>query len=310
MDDFRLVMISAMYENGGNTLHRHLDTHPELYVYPFESQLGTMFCIDHLSSLFPYKYRWPEFPNEIQVEDAFELFFDEELKTRVRAPNSSKFRDANIELDEKERKAIFVELMKNKEKERKALVKAFFKSTFEAWKNYNRSGKECVYVGYSPIICVDTPKMIKDFEQIKIIHVVRNPYSAYADTKKRPFPLSLERYTITWNIVQYLALIYSVKFPNNFLIIKYEDFCEDKRKILQKVCNFIGVSNEYSTTTPSWNRKPLEKIYPWGTIVTATKEVNIRTLKELKKDEIKQIRDLCYSHIIKEFGYDTYDTLI
>ena len=36
-----LVMISAMYENGGNTTHRYLDGHPELLVYPFESQLGT-----------------------------------------------------------------------------------------------------------------------------------------------------------------------------------------------------------------------------------------------------------------------------
>ena len=34
--NFGLFMISAMYENGGNTTHRFLDGHPELYVYPFE----------------------------------------------------------------------------------------------------------------------------------------------------------------------------------------------------------------------------------------------------------------------------------
>ncbi|MCM8830580.1 MAG: hypothetical protein NC918_00060 [Candidatus Omnitrophica bacterium] len=62
MDSLNLVIISAMYENGGNTLHRHLDGHPELLVYPFESQLGTPLCNDYLSSLFPFKYRWPEFP--------------------------------------------------------------------------------------------------------------------------------------------------------------------------------------------------------------------------------------------------------
>ena len=41
MNDFRLLMIGAMYENGGNTTHRLLDGHPQLHVYPFESQLGT-----------------------------------------------------------------------------------------------------------------------------------------------------------------------------------------------------------------------------------------------------------------------------
>ena len=61
---FKLLMISAMYENGGNTTHRFLDGHPEMYVYPFESQLGTKLVHDSLTSMFPAKYRWPEFPLE------------------------------------------------------------------------------------------------------------------------------------------------------------------------------------------------------------------------------------------------------
>ena len=52
-DGFRLVMISAMYENGGNTTHRLLDGHPEMFVYPFESQLGTRFVADRFSAMFP-----------------------------------------------------------------------------------------------------------------------------------------------------------------------------------------------------------------------------------------------------------------
>ena len=36
-----------MYENGGNTTHRLLDGHPQMFVYPFESQLGTRLVADH-----------------------------------------------------------------------------------------------------------------------------------------------------------------------------------------------------------------------------------------------------------------------
>ena len=36
--EFRLLMLGAMYENGGNTTHRFLDGHPQMFVYPFESQ--------------------------------------------------------------------------------------------------------------------------------------------------------------------------------------------------------------------------------------------------------------------------------
>ena len=60
-NEIRLLMIGAMYENGGNTAHRFLDGHPQLFVYPFESQLGTRLVTDQLSSTFPVKYRWPTF---------------------------------------------------------------------------------------------------------------------------------------------------------------------------------------------------------------------------------------------------------
>ncbi len=53
--DFRLLMLGAMYENGGNMTHRFLDGHPELFVYPFESQVGTRLVQDHLTSMFPVK---------------------------------------------------------------------------------------------------------------------------------------------------------------------------------------------------------------------------------------------------------------
>ena len=60
-DDFRFLMLGAMYENGGNTTQRFLDGHPGLFVYPFESQPGTRLVNDALSATFPVKYRWPVF---------------------------------------------------------------------------------------------------------------------------------------------------------------------------------------------------------------------------------------------------------
>src|SRR5262245_1107372 len=70
-NDFRLLMLSAMYENGGNTTHRFLDGHPQMFVYPFESQVGTRMVNDHLSSLFPVKYRWPVFALDATPEQDY-----------------------------------------------------------------------------------------------------------------------------------------------------------------------------------------------------------------------------------------------
>src|SRR4051794_12669752 len=97
---FRLIMISAMYENGGNVTHRFLDGHPELHVYPFESQLGNNSCVDFMSSLYPFKYRYPDFPIGRSAEEYYEMFFDEEYKVLSRAHHVSKFRDADFQADE------------------------------------------------------------------------------------------------------------------------------------------------------------------------------------------------------------------
>ena len=222
MAQFKLFMISAMYENGGNTTHRMLDGHPELFAYPYESQLGTSLVSDYLTSYVPFKYRWPEFPLSGNAAQDYELIFDEEMKVRLRTPDRSKFKGADMRIDETERKRLFVNFMQGKPRTRANLMEAFFRSTFDSWKNVQRTGKEKAYLGYSPVMVLDTDKIFADFPDGHVIHVVRNPYSGYADTKKRPFPLGLERYAWTWSYCQLLALTYAEKYPANFHILRFE----------------------------------------------------------------------------------------
>lgn len=133
---FRLIMISAMYENGGNTTHRLLDGHPQLYVYPFESQLGSHKVNDFLASTFPVKYRWPVFDLDGTPASDYHAIIDEECKVRLRTPQSSKFRDTPMKLNDEERKKIFISHMENGPRTRGRIMEAFFRSTFEAWKDY------------------------------------------------------------------------------------------------------------------------------------------------------------------------------
>src|SRR6185295_16057521 len=125
----KFIMISAMYENGGNTTQRFLDGHPELFSYPFESQPGSKYVLDHLTSMFPVKYRWPVFPLDGTVAGDYETIIDEECKVRIKTPQSSKFRDYPMQLDDRERKRIFVGLMEGKPRTRANLVEAFYRSS-------------------------------------------------------------------------------------------------------------------------------------------------------------------------------------
>jgi hypothetical protein len=304
-EEFRFLMLGAMYENGGNTTHRFLDGHPELFVYPFESQVGTRHVHDYLTSLFPVKYRWPAFALDASPEEDYRAIIDEECKIRSRTSHVSKFRHMPFEFCDDERGRIYARLVADSGRSRGKNMAAFFRATFEAWKDYRRTGQEKVYVGYSPIIGVDGGKILDDLPGAHVLHVVRNPWSAYADTKKRPVPLPLNHYMLGWTLNQYYALLYRERYPDRFHVVRTEDVLADPVKTLGEVCRKIGVGVADSLRTPSWNGRELEEVYPWGTLRTATPAANRATAEELSKEERAEIRRHTWQYL-PVFGYEKF----
>jgi len=289
--EFRLVMLSAMYENGGNVTHRFFDGHPELFVYPFESQIGTRLVVDNLSSTFPVKYRWPVFSLDASPEQDYFSIIDEEFKVRARTPHVSKFRHMPFDFSDDERCEIYKDYVSKSGRSTANNVAAFFKATFDAWKDYTRTGAEVAYVGYSPIIIVDADKILGSLPQAHIVHVVRNPWSAYADTKKRPVPMSLQNYMHAWVINQYHAMLFQDMFPGRVHVVRTEDILDNPMKTLGNICEELSLGVFDSLKIPTWNGSELEEVYPWGTIRKATLEDNIATANELSDQEMGEVSD-------------------
>jgi hypothetical protein len=305
VSNFKFIMISAMYENGGNTTQRLLDGHPELFSYPFESQPGSKYVLDHLTTLFPVKYRWPIFPLNGSVESDYETIIDEECKVRLKTPQSSKFRDYPMEFSDKDRKALFVKHMAGKERTRANLMEAFFRASADAWKDYRRSGHEKGYVGYSPIIVVDADKIVSDYADSHVLQVVRNPWSAYADTKKRAVPLPLAHYMTGWCFNQQSALTFSEMYPGRVHILRFEDIVADPVGVLSTFLAKVGIGRSETLARPTWNSNVLQQVYPWGTVRTPTPEANRATAAELSAEEQEQIR-LRTKPLLSIFGYEDF----
>jgi hypothetical protein len=301
-DEFRLLMIGAMYENGGNTTHRFLDGHPDLYVYPYESQIGTRFVSDALSSVFPLKYRWPVFQLHASPREDFHAIIDEEAKVRSRTPYVSKFRDHSFLMDDEERAVLYQRHVEKTGRSTAHNVAAFFRATFEAWKDHKRSGREKVYVGYSPIITVDAERILTDMPNAHVLHVVRNPWSAFADTSKRPVPMSLPAYLLGWTLNQHYALLMQRKFPDRLHIVRAEDVMADSTAALSPVLSRLGIGPHEALRQPSWNSSPLTEVYPWGTIRKATPEANRATAAELTSAQIEEVRLRAWQYL-DVFGY-------
>lgn len=301
-DDFRLLMISAMYENGGNVTHRLFDGHPQMFVYPFESQLGTRHVIDHLSSMFPVKYRWPEFALDATPQQDYRDIIDEECKVRARTPQVSKFRHKAFDLSDEERARIYLEHLSGTRRSRANNVAAFFRATFDAWRDHKGTPEQSLYVGYSPIIAVDAGKILADLPRAHILHVVRNPWSAYADTKKRPVPLSLEHYMLGWTLSQYNALLMARAHPARVHIVRLEDVVAEPSATLGAVCDKLGLERSTTLEELSWNGEVLEEAYPWGTLRRASTEANLAAAAELSGEERGRVGERAWQYL-DEFDY-------
>jgi hypothetical protein len=304
-ENFRLLMIGAMYENGGNTTHRHLDGHPGLYVYPFESQLGTRLVSDMLASTFPVKYRWPVFALDATPPQDYHAIIDEECKVRARTPQVSKFRDHPFDFSDEKRCELYVSHVERTGRSRVNNVAAFFRATFEAWRDRKASGSESVYVGYSPIITVDAERILSELPGAHFLHVVRNPWSAYADTKKRPVPLALANYLMAWAINQHCALLARRLFPDRFHLLRIEDVMADPVAALGPVCKALGLDPDPALEVPSWNSERLDELYPWGTIRRATPEQNLATAEELSEAEQEEVGARTFQYL-EALGYEGF----
>jgi hypothetical protein len=305
VNDFRLLMIGAMYENGGNTTHRFLDGHPDLHVYPFESQIGTRHVNDALTSMFPVKYRWPEFLLDATPAQDYAAIIDEEAKVRARTPHVSKFRDHAFDMNDDERREIYCRVVNETGRSRAANVAAFFRATHEAWHDEGASGRESVYVGYSPIIVVDVERILNDLPSAHVLHVVRNPWSAYADTKKRPVPLDLRGYLLRWSLNQQFALTAQRRFPERVHLVRIEDVMQDPAAALSAPLAAFGLEPDPALAKPTWNGQELGEVYPWGTIRSATPEANLATANELDDSEKDEIRARAWPWL-EHLGYESF----
>jgi hypothetical protein len=276
-----------------------------MFVYPFESQPGTKYVLDHLTSMFPVKYRWPEFALDATPYQDYKAIIDEEGKVRARTPQVSKFRHMPFEFSDDERCEIYQRYVKETGRSRGNNMAAFFRATFDAWKDYKRTGEEKVYVGYSPIITVDADKILNDLPEAHVLHVVRNPWSAYVDTKKRPVPLSLKHYMTAWALNQYHALLFKEQFPDRMHIVRTEDVMADSYQALGEVCEKLGLERADSLRKPTWNGNELEEVYPWGTIRTATPAANKATAEQLSASERDEVRAYAWQYL-ETFDYKSF----
>jgi hypothetical protein len=156
-------------------------------------------------------------------------------------------------------------------------------------------------------------ELFSDFPGAKVIHTIRNPYSAYISG----FDADLERFKpldIRQYLFQTLALLSGVslalkrlhdqRYSKSYYIVKYEDLHIDTPNTMLKLSNFLGISYEVSMLKSTfdglkWWGNNHDKPFS-GTSEKFVRPVNLFKLSMITSNSLW----LCLDRLSSALGYD------
>lgn len=147
------------------------------------------------------------------------------------------------------------------------------------------------------------------FPDAKIIHMMRDPRDRYASAKTRWTDMKgrVGAGTAMWLESVQLARRGTSKYPNQYMIVRYEDLVADPEKTLRKVCEFLGEDYAPEMLTmmgaPSHRNKGSNSSYGKREIGKISTDSIARYRQVLSPQEIKYMQDFCRDGM-RQFGYE------
>src|SRR5262249_29885957 len=108
-----------------------------------------------------------------------------------------------------------------------------------------------------------------------------------------------------WCLNQQAALTFSAAYPGRVHVVRFEDVVADPVGVLGRFLEAVGVGRCDTLACPTWNGRPLDQVYPWGTIRTPTPEANRATADELSDGEQEEVR-VGTGPYLDVFGYGSF----
>ena len=150
------------------------------------------------------------------------------------------------------------------------------------------------------------------FPEARIIHMMRDPRDRYASAKTRWTDMKgrVGAGTAMWLESVKLARRGTRKYPNQYMVVRYEDLVADPEKMLRKICEFLGEEYVPEMLTmigaPTHRNKGSNSSYGKREIGKISTDSIARYRQVLAPQEIKYMQDFSKDGM-REFGYELDD---
>jgi hypothetical protein len=286
-----LILISAWNDSGGGFTHRLFDSHPELYCWPFELQLGTA---SSESSDYPWlkaKFRWPVFPSELMDSgQIFDQILDTELKERLEFPVSSKFRDYELQSSLEEWRQLFCQRL-NPQASSGEILRCYLQSFFAADCGYVVTGRERGIVGHCPNVIVDAHRIFSDFPLARILQIVRCPLAGIVDMRRRNPQLTAEEYGTRWNAINVVAGKLQRENPERVRVVSLRDLVSRPGQVMSSLCQWLDLEFSEVLLSATWRGTPISLWGPFGGLRGAGLDYEAECARQVSAADREELLD-------------------
>ena len=165
-------------------------------------------------------------------------------------------------------------------------------------------GKEKVILGdKNPANTLYVDEIFNVFPQSKFIVLTRNPLDNVNSFKNVSFDSNdVKVLAHRWNYYNLEVLKQKEKYPENILVIQFEELVNNTDQTLKKASKFLGIDNHFNIEKKEegeqvWQKNLGNKI--------SSKHVN-KGKKELPKQDVKAVEYIC-QHVAHKLGYTEFE---
>lgn len=259
-----LLAISSVMRSGGNLLKRLFDGHSQLRTYHSE----LLFSV--ASSSDP-AYQFNKFPIHRNSEDLEYIFkfltkndwylqlasFDGFVKTNYDNPLPFIYK-------RRLHKKIFIDLCKNHKPSQREILNNYITGFFNAYIDYQSLyGIDKKYTTtYWPgfVLCKENiDRFFSVYNDGKIVHIFRNPFSWAGSAKKRAPQLFNKEYMDNlWLKSTENAIFFKEKYLQNFICIDFDNLLSKTEEVMMTLCSNLKLQYENSMAYPTFNGMAIE----------------------------------------------------
>lgn len=218
--DFEHIVIGGQQRSGTSLVRAIIGSHSDISIFQWDLTL------------------WPKF-SEIYADKPLSHSKKKELIQGVLAHKKVIQTDVSFQLSE------FNEILNSAEDSTK-----FFYEFYETFLNlYIKKTNRKIPGLKTPENEFYAHRIFSNFPKTKFIHVVRNPLDVAVSLKGAKDKwwggkINYLSHIRLWKNSAQLALSNSKLYPQNYLVIKYEDVVQNQKETILKVCNFLEVDFE------------------------------------------------------------------